>query len=114
MAIQSNLIIDQGSAFTATITVEDETGNTKNLTGYIYSGKIKKSYSSSTSVEFGSSNIDNLYKGELLLTLTDTQTKAMKPGRYVYDAEITDSGGVTTRVVEGQVEVTPGVTLGGT
>ena len=38
----------------------------------------------------------------------------MKPGRYVYDVEITSPGGVTTRVVEGQVEVTAGVTLGGT
>ena len=30
-----------------------------------------------------------------------------------YDVEIISSGGGTTRVVEGQVEVTPGVTLGG-
>ena len=33
----------------------------------------------------------------------------MKAGRYVYDVEI-NSGGTITRVVEGQVEVTPGVT----
>jgi hypothetical protein len=34
----------------------------------------------------------------------------MKPGRFVYDVEITASGGSKTRVLEGQVEITPGVT----
>jgi hypothetical protein len=35
----------------------------------------------------------------------------MKAGRYVYDVEITQtSSGAVTRVLEGQVEVTPGVT----
>jgi len=35
----------------------------------------------------------------------------MKPGRYVYDIEITKtSSGIKTRVIEGQLHVTPGVT----
>ena len=34
----------------------------------------------------------------------------MKAGRYVYDVEITSSAGTKTRVLEGQVEITPGVT----
>ena len=34
----------------------------------------------------------------------------MKAGRYVYDIEITSSGGVKDRVLEGQLEVMPGVT----
>jgi hypothetical protein len=34
----------------------------------------------------------------------------MKFGRYVYDVEITSSGGTVSRVIEGQVEVMPGVT----
>jgi len=42
--------------------------------------------------------------------LTNAQTNAMKAGRYVYDVEITSSGGTKTRVLEGQLEITPGVT----
>jgi hypothetical protein len=34
----------------------------------------------------------------------------MKPGRFVYDVEILSGTGTRTRVLEGQVEVTPGVT----
>ena len=48
--------------------------------------------------------------GVLTISLTNTQTNAMKAGRYVYDVEITSSAGTKTRVLEGQVEITPGVT----
>lgn len=112
MAIYSNLIVDQGSDFSSTITVEDSTGTVVNLTNYTYSGKIKKSYDSSASVSFATPTTPGT-NGQITITLTDAQTKAMEPGRYVYDVEIKSSGNATTRVVEGQVEVTPGVTLGG-
>ena len=42
MAIYSNLIIDQGSTFSATITVEDNDGNVVDVNGYTVQGKIKK------------------------------------------------------------------------
>lgn len=113
MAIYSNLIIDQGSDFSATITVEDIDGNIVNVSGYTVEGKIKKNYESLTSVQFGVTSPITSTDGTIEITLTDTQTKAMEAGRYVYDVEIISSGGVTTRVLEGQVEVTPGVTLGG-
>ena len=46
-----------------------------------------------------------------MLTLASDVTAAMKPGRYVYDVEIVKtSDGKVTRVVEGQIEIMPGVT----
>jgi hypothetical protein len=44
------------------------------------------------------------------ISLSAVQTSAMRAGRYVYDVEIVDSIGNVTRVVEGQLEVTPRVT----
>ena len=114
MAKFSNLTIDQGSPFTATITVTDFDGNIQNLTNFTYGGRIKKSYESLTSTAFATP--DTLSSnGQLTVTLADTVTKGLSPGIYVYDIEITDtaaSGAPTTRVVEGQIEVTPGVKLG--
>jgi hypothetical protein len=52
MAIYSNLIVDQGSNFTSTITVTDSDGDVVNLTGYTYAGKIKKNFSSATAISF--------------------------------------------------------------
>ena len=48
------------------------------------------------------------------LSLTNTQTDALKPGRYVYDVEISyvdsDTNTITERIMEGQIFVTPSVT----
>ena len=43
------------------------------------------------------------------LNLTDTQTTALDSGRYVYDIIQTASDGLKTRLMEGQLIVTPSV-----
>ena len=97
MAILSNLSIDQGSDFSAEIQVEDSTGNIANLTGYTGAGQIRKTYTSSTFTAFGVT-VTNAASGLLTLTLSNTVTNAMKAGEK-------------TRVVEGQVQINPGVTV---
>jgi len=110
MAVYSNIVVDQGSSYTASIDVTDTDGDNINLTGYTAAGQIRKTYSSSTAVDFATA-IANPITGVLTISLTAAQTNAMKAGRYVYDVEITQtSSGAVTRVLEGQVEVTPGVT----
>jgi hypothetical protein len=109
MAIYSNLTVDQGSHFLAYVDVTDASGNALNLNGYTVAGQIRKTYSSLTAVSF-SASVSNALGGTISLALGDTVTNAMKPGRYVYDVEILTSSGTRTRVLEGQVEVTPGVT----
>ena len=108
MAIYSNLVIDQGSTFSADIDVTDSVGDPLNLTGYNVAGQIRKSYASSTAVDF-SGSVYSATNGTVRIQLSATQTNAMKAGRYVYDVEI-DNGSLTIRIVEGQVEVRPGVT----
>jgi hypothetical protein len=41
--------------------------------------------------------------------MTNAVTSGLEPGRYLYDVEITDTTNIT-RVVEGTVTVTPGMT----
>ncbi len=109
MAIVSNLTIDQGSTFSASIDITDVEDNILVLTGYTVAAQIRKSYDSTTAVNFAGS-VSNATQGEITIALTPAQTNALVAGRYVYDAEITSAGGTVTRVIEGQVEVTPGVT----
>lgn len=109
MAIISNLTIDQGTTFTANIDCTASDGNTLNLTGYSVGGQLRKTYDSTTNTVF-TAIIANALTGRLQISLTAVQTGALSAGRYVYDVEITDNVGVITRVVEGQVEITPGVT----
>ena len=100
--------IDQGTDFTITVDVTDAAGDVLVLTSYSALAQIRKTYSSSSvSVAFTTSI--SASNGQVTLSLNDTQTKALEAGRYVYDLNITSPGGVTTRVVEGQAVVTPGV-----
>lgn len=110
MAVYSNIVIDQGADYSASIDVTDSDGDNIDLSGYTAAGQIRKTYSSSTAVDFTVSVASPASAGVLNISLSNTQTNAMKAGRYVYDVEITNSGGVKTRVLEGQVEITPGVT----
>ena len=109
MAIVSNLTVDQGSTFSASIDITDTENNVLVLTGYSVAGQIRKTYDSSTAVSFTAS-VSNASTGEVTISLTPAQTNALVAGRYVYDVEITSAGGTVTRVIEGQLEVTPGVT----
>jgi len=109
MAIYSNLTVDQGSTFNASIDVSDADDNVLALTGYTVAGQLRKSYASLTFTDFTTS-VTSEALGTINIGLTDTQTNSLKAGRYVYDVEITSPGGEKTRVLEGQLEITPGVT----
>ena len=109
MAIIANLFIDQGTDFTVTVDVSDATGGILDLTGYSAAAQIRKTYGSSSKVDFSTST-GTPSQGKVTMSLTDTQTSALESGRYVYDLNITSGSGVTTRVVEGQAIITPGVT----
>jgi len=107
MATKANLIIDQGSSFSTSIALTDNDGVALNLTGYTGAAQIRKHYTSSTAVTF-TVTIDEP-NGEVLLSLTSTQTAAIAAGRYVYDVELT-IGSLVSRVIEGIITVTPEVT----
>tara|TARA_Y100001937_G_C6933940_1_gene247266 strand:- start:78 stop:428 length:351 start_codon:yes stop_codon:yes gene_type:complete len=109
MSTFSNLFIDQGSNFNTTIDLSDTPG--LSLTNYTAAGKIAKSYDGTTKATF-SATVDSNSK-VVSISLTAAQTAAIKPGRYVYDIIIVspDSPAVVTRILEGQIDVTPGVTF---
>jgi hypothetical protein len=108
MAVYANLTVDQGTDFSSAVDVTDVDGDPVSLVGYSVAGQIRKHYTSSTKVSF-TATVSNATAGIISLSLTAAQTDAMKAGRYVYDVEI-DLSGTKTRVLEGQLEVTPGVT----
>ncbi len=107
---KSNLLIDQGSTFSTTITGYGVEGILLNLTGYSAVGKIKYNYSTGTSlVDFTTSVQDSYVDGLVDLSLTATETAALIAGDLRYDVEVT-SGTNVIRIQEGLVRVGPEVT----
>jgi hypothetical protein len=109
MATISNLYVDAGSTYSNIITLAASNGQPLNLTGYTVASQMRKSFQSSTSYSFTATVYDSV-AGKIRLTLTDEQSALIPAGRWLYDVEITSSSGVTTRVVEGVVTVSPQIT----
>lgn len=110
MSIKANLIINQGTDFTTTVTVTNDDGTVVNLTGYTANGQIRKHYASTTAYNITTSFEADRSTGILYLDVLRETTTIMPAGRYVYDVEITDSNDVRSRLIEGIVTVSPSVT----
>jgi hypothetical protein len=112
MAAYSELFLEQYADFSTYINIDDTQGDAINLAGYSASSQIRKSYYSSTAYNF-TVQISDAAAGEITLSMSSANTGNMSPGRYVYDLNIKDPNSVVTRVVEGIVVVSPGVTNNG-
>jgi hypothetical protein len=108
MAIKANIIVDQGSTYSTSINLTDDGDNPLDLTTFTGAAQFRRHYTSTTAVSFnvtlGGAN------GTLTLALSANATANVTPGRYMYDAELTDSSNNITRVVEGIITITPNIT----
>lgn len=108
MATKANLVIDQGTDFSTTITVYDDDDTIINLTGYTASAQARKHYTSNTSYNFNVIVTGNT--GEVTLTMSANTTANIASGRYVYDCEVVSNNNLVSRILEGIVTITPQVT----
>lgn len=108
MAQIQNIYIDQGTTFSLSLTVNDQFGDIKNLTDYTAAAQMRKSYYTSTAIDF-TADVSLPVEGEVTISLTAQETSSIKAGRYVYDIEISNED-ETLRVLEGIVVVNPEVT----
>ena len=70
---------------------------------------MRKSYYA-TSNTIITSTITGNANGEITLSMTAANTANLTPGRSVFDLLITSPVGVKTRVIEGVIVISPGVT----
>lgn len=107
-----NIRVEKGIDFSKIFTVKDEYDDPFNLTSYRVAAFYSNSYVSTNKYDFTSSIIDPL-NGNIEIKLTAVQTAILKLPRYVYDIVVTSSlttGNIRSRVFEGVMEVSPGVT----
>jgi len=117
MATYEDISIDQGTDTTVKLELLNDDGSTKNLTNHQVRAKLKRTYSSTADsdiVSFSAQIPIPASDGIINLSLTNTQTDAMRTGRWVYDCEISffdsDNNEIVERILEGKATVTPSVT----
>ena len=104
-----NFTIEQGTTFSRVLTLQ-ENGSAMNLTGYSVASQMRSTHDSSSIAATITGTISNASSGQITLSLTNTQTSAIEEAIYVYDVEITSGAGAVTRILQGNVTVTPEVT----
>ena len=105
------LFLEQGTAFTTTITLADVNGDPFDLTNYQAKSLVKKSYYSSNTTAQFVIVMNDAANGVINMTLNSANTTNIAAGRYVYDVIIKNSSNNITRVLEGIVNVLPQVTV---
>ena len=106
-----NLTVNARENFREDLELTSAGGGPVNLTGYSAASHIRKHTNSSgfTAITVG---ITSAADGKLSLSLTDTQTSLLKPGRHVYDVLLTKPSGNKMIAVEGTALVRPGISTG--
>tara|TARA_R100000742_G_C4251312_1_gene69615 strand:+ start:618 stop:953 length:336 start_codon:yes stop_codon:yes gene_type:complete len=105
----SNITIEQGYSFDTSFQLEDtRTNQPLQLIDATCEAMLRKTYSSSTAVSFGTT-ITGPETGIISITMTANKTVNLKPGRYVFDVKLKNAG-KEYKAVEGSALVRAGVT----
>lgn len=111
MAAYVELIIDQGTTFNNIINLSDDITNSNvNISGYVVRSQMRRSYYSANATANITCTISNAAQGEITMNLNANTTANIKAGRYLFDLETVDTLGTVSRVLEGIITVTPGIT----
>ena len=104
-----DVVINQKASFEVTFNVKDGT-SALNLTGYSTSAKLKSDFDTpdAQAIAFTTA-IANAAAGQITMSLTPQQTSNLSIQRYFYDLTITSGAGFKTRVAEGTVKVSGGI-----
>ena len=105
-----NFTIDQGADFSNNLTVTTDGSTAYDISGRTFNAQMRPSYDSSILTATFTASIVTAASGIYKLQLTDTVTKSISAGRYVYDVMITLADSTVEVVQKGIVTVNPRVT----
>jgi len=111
MSNRLDLTLKQGEDFYRLLTIKDSDGNAVDITGYSFAAQIREEYYKPIYLSF-SFNISDASNGQVEMTLAKALSSAKNinaPFTAKYDVEMDDTTRVT-RIMEGDIEITPEVT----
>lgn len=110
MAEYVEFYIDQGTDFSTYINLsDDDTNLAQNVSGYVITGKLRRSLVSSNVAETLKCELTDPANGEIFISLAAANTANLKPGNYFYDIRVNNEGSIS-RLIEGIFIVTPAIT----
>ena len=106
-----DLFLNQAETFTTSLTLNDMNGSPYNLSDFSIRSYAKKSYYTNNTTIVFDANVQDANNGIIQLSANSATTANVPAGKLVYDVFITQiSTGAVTKVLEGQIFVSPAVT----
>ena len=107
-----NLIINSGEDFSEDLEILSADGSgVVNLSGFTASSQMRK-HPDSTNFVGIAVTITNATQGKINISIANTVTATIKPGRHVYDVMLTRPSGSKLIGVEGTALVRAGISTG--
>ena len=114
MAEYVELYIDKGADFDVVLELnDDDTNIPQNTDGYVVTSQMRRSLLSANASANLVCTVPDAANGYIQLSLDAANTANIRPGNYFFDVKVIDTSGsyATSRLVEGVIYVTHGITL---
>lgn len=96
MAARRDINIYKGDTYTHTVTLQDSNTSAIDASARTYIAQVKNSAASTEVIASFDIDTSDAANGNVVLTLSSTQTRGLKTGNYYYDLEETADSVVTT------------------
>lgn len=96
MAARRDINIYKGDTYTHTVTLQDSNTSAIDVSARTYVAQVKNSAASTEVIASFDIDTSDAANGNVVLTLSSTQTRGLKTGNYYYDLEETADSVVTT------------------
>jgi FlaG/FlaF family flagellin (archaellin) len=109
-----DILIEQGATFQLHVVYKDSSENPIDLSGYTARMQVRQKYSDpdallTLTTENGGISLGGV-TGTIDVTSSATDTAELTTKCGVYDLELQNAAGIVTRLIEGNVTITPEVT----
>lgn len=106
----NDLAVEQGTDWTETITLSNDDGTAVNIAGYVFSGAIKSSYYTQTTLANLTFTYINVAAGVVQVSLNAATTTNIQAGTFIYDVLMLDTTNTTTKIMTGLFRLNPTAT----
>lgn len=110
MALYRTYTLYAGTSFCETLDLVDTNGTPINFSNYEVKARMAESGYTDDFITINT-EVTSYNQGKIKLILSATETASIRPGRYVLMVVIIDQYSVPTLIIDGLIDVIPGVGL---
>jgi hypothetical protein len=108
LAANYDITLDRAADYSFVLTIQNQAGAAVNLTGAQFYADVREVASKKEALELTTGIISPATGGQVLLSLTNEETKTLRAGEGLYSYDIfMVLGGATRRLLYGAVNVRP-------